>query len=266
MAENVAGMITNNASFNCNAAKMLVVPKGWPERDAFVHKLGDVLARVPTRRAYYPGALQRYQSLTEGHGDVRKIGTGSDDVLPWTLVLGLDSDDRSERNFCDEPFCAILSEVSVGSTDPVEFLREAVAFSNERIWVTLSAMLFVHPRLDADPTTRKAVDAALRDLRYGAVAVNVWPALAYALCSTPWGGHPSATPADIQSGLGWVHNTVMLEDIDKCVVRAPLKPTPKHVYFPGHRTLHELGRKLVAFEAKPSWLSVPGLAMAAIRG
>ena len=58
----------------------------------------------------------------------------------------------------------------------------------------------------------------------------------------------------------------MLEGIEKCVVRAPLKPMPKQVYFPSHKTLNQLGQKLVAFEAAPSWLKVPGLAIAALSG
>jgi hypothetical protein len=94
----------------------------------------------------------------------------------------------------------------------------------------------------------------------------VWPALAYALVSTPWGGHPSATLADVQSGIGWVHNTVMLEDIEKCVIRAPLKPMPKQVYFAGYKTVHKVGQKITAFEAEPGWLKVPGLAVAALGG
>jgi acyl-CoA reductase-like NAD-dependent aldehyde dehydrogenase len=266
MAENVAGMVTNNASFNCNAAKMLVLPKGWSLRDPFIKKLEAVLAKVPPRKAYYPGAMQRYESLTSGHADVRKIGRGSEVILPWTLVLGLDGDDPNEKNFTTEPFCAILSEVAIGSSDPVEFLRAAVPFANDRIWGTLNAMLFVHPAVEASQSSKTAVDDALRDLRFGTVAVNAWPALAYALCSTPWGGHPSATLANVQSGIGWVHNTVMLEDIEKCVIRAPLKPMPKQVYFAGHKTVHKLGQRLVAFEASPSWLKVPGLAIAALGG
>lgn len=265
MAANVAGMVTNNGSFNCNAAKMLVLPGGWPHREAFVRKLTAALEGVRPRKAYYPGAFQRYESLT-AHGDVRKIGKGSENVLPWTLVLGLDSKDPNEKNFFTEPFCAILSETSVGTNDPVEFIREVVPFANDRLWGTLNAMLFVHPKAEADPSVRTAVDGALRDLRYGTVAVNAWPALAYAFCSTPWGGHPSATLADIQSGLGWVHDTVMLEDIEKCVIRAPLKPMPKQVYFAGHRTVDKLGQRLVAFESAPSWLKIPGLAVAALRG
>jgi aldehyde dehydrogenase (NAD(P)+) len=266
MAENVAGMVCNNGSFNCNAAKMLVVPKGWDKRDAFIGKLRDVLGRVPPRKAYYPGAFQRYEALTTGHANVQKIGAASDQALPWTLVLGLDANDANEKNFYTEPFCSIISEVPIGGTDPLEFIAEATKFANDRVWGTLSAMLFVHPSVENDAGGKAAVEGAIRDLRYGTVAVNVWPALAYALCSTPWGGHPSATLSDIQSGLGWVHNTVMLEGIEKCVIRSKLVPMPKHVYFPGHKTMHKLGERLVGFEAAPSWLKVPGLAMSALTG
>ncbi|HVU03579.1 MAG TPA: aldehyde dehydrogenase family protein [Polyangiaceae bacterium] len=266
MAENVAGMMCNNGSFNCNAAKLLVLPKGWGLRESFISKLTNVLSAATPRKAYYPGAFQRYEALTKGHKDVRKLGRATGESLPWTLVLGLDADDPNERNFCDEPFCAILSEAQVGSTDPAEFIAAAVPFANDKVWGTLSAMFFVHPKTQADRSLGAQLEGGIRDLRYGTVAVNVWPALAYALCSTPWGGHPSATLANIQSGLGWVHNTVMLEDIEKCVIRAPLKAMPKHVYFPTHRTVHQLGRRLVDFEAAPSWLKVPGLAAAALRG
>lgn len=266
VAENVAGMITHNASFNCNAAKLLVLPKGWKQREPFLRALASVLSRVPPRKAYYPGAHQRFEALTQGHVDVRKFGAASGERLPWTLVLGLDPDDTSEKNFFTEPFCSILSEVAIGSDDPVAFLGEAVPFVNDRVWGTLSGMLFVHPKSEADASVRAAVDGAVRDLRYGAVAINAWPALAYALASTPWGGHPTATLANVQSGLGWVHNTVMLEDIEKCVVRTPLRAMPKQVYFPTHKTVHQLGRKLVDFEAAPSWLKVPAMAVTALRG
>jgi hypothetical protein len=127
-------------------------------------------------------------------------------------------------------------------------------------------MLFVHPKVEADSAANTAVEHGIRELRYGTVAVNVWPALGYAFCSAPWGGHPTSSLADVQSGIGWVNNSVMLDDIEKCVVRAPLKAVPKPIYFPSHKTLHHLGRRLVTFEASPSWLKVPGLSVAAFRG
>jgi aldehyde dehydrogenase (NAD(P)+) len=265
MAENTAAMITNNASFNCNAAKLLVLAKGWAHRDAFIKKLTDVLAAVPPRKAYYPGAASRFEALTSGHGDVRRIGTAGEHALPWTLVLGLDANDPGEKNFTTEPFCSILSEVSLGSQDPVEFLSAAVPFANDRVWGTLNAMLYVHPKVEAS-SAKGAIDSALRDLRFGTVGVNVWPAMGYVLVTTPWGGHPSATLANVQSGLGWVHNSVMLEDIEKCVVRGPIAPKPKPSHWPSNRTFHKIGPRLTDFEAAPSWLKVPGLAATALGG
>jgi aldehyde dehydrogenase (NAD(P)+) len=87
----------------------------------------------------------------------------------------------------------------------------------------------------------------------------------FGLGTAPWGGHPSSSLDDIQSGRGWVHNTFMLEGIEKCVLRAPVKAFPPAPWFPGHRSVHQLGQKLVEFEYAPSWLKVPGLATAAMR-
>jgi len=38
-------------------------------------------------------------------------------------------------------------------------------------------------------------------------------------------------PADIQSGTGWVHNTTMLEGVEKAVLRHPLTIVPKPATF-----------------------------------
>ncbi|HMJ12871.1 MAG TPA: aldehyde dehydrogenase family protein [Polyangiaceae bacterium] len=265
MAQNVAGMVANNASFNCNAAKLLVLPKGWSGRAQFLRDIGEALSRVPPRKAYYPGAQDRYQSLTAGKAEVRKFGHVKDGDLPWTLVTGLDSDDSAERNFYTEPFCSILSETQVGSDDPAEFLATATAFANDRVWGTLNATLFVHPRTEGDPKLQPALDRAIAELRYGSIGINHWPALVYGFGAPPWGGHPSATLENIQSGLGWVHNTLMLEDIEKSVLRGPLKVFPKPAWFPGHKTLHRLGRALMHFELEPSWKKIPALALMAVR-
>ncbi len=63
-AENVAAMIANNASFNCIATKMIVTSRQWPQRQQFLDKIEAVLARVPRRTAYYPGAEERFRRFT----------------------------------------------------------------------------------------------------------------------------------------------------------------------------------------------------------
>jgi hypothetical protein len=263
-AESVAGMVTHNASFNCNAAKVLVTPRGWRERTRFLAAIEAAMARAPARRAWYPGAFERYAALVEGRPGVRRIGQG-EGALPWTLVPGLDasSDDPAFRT---EPFCAILSETSVGSEDPIRFLEEAVEFANERLWGTLSAQLVVHPRSLRDPAIRAAFERAVARLRYGAVAVNTWAGYVFAFGTAPWGAYPGATLRDIQSGRGFVHNTLMLERIEKCVVRHPVTLFPKPPFFPTHRTAHRLGRNLVRLESSGNVARLPAVVAAAIRG
>jgi len=260
-AENVAGAVTHNASFNCNAAKLLVLPRGWSRRDAFLAGVEHFMALAPARLAWYPGARERYRVLTEGRDDVRRVGQG-EGALPWTIVAGLDPA-AADPAFTTEPFCSMLSETSIGSEDPLEFLARAVDFVNERVWGTLSAHVVVHPRTLADPTLSRAVEQAIRRLRYGTVAVNVWAGYGFGFGTTPWGAYPGSTLTDIQSGRGFVHNTLMLEQVEKVVIRHPARTFPKPPYFPSHRTAHRLGRALVEMEAR-GWRAMPAVLAAGV--
>jgi acyl-CoA reductase-like NAD-dependent aldehyde dehydrogenase len=262
-ARAVASATVNNASFNCNAAKMLVVARDWPQRERFHALLVEALAEVPARRAYYPGAEGRYDDLLAGrHGVELAGGPVREGALAWAFVPGLDPSDAGERLFSTEPFCGILSETALPESDPAAFLAAATAFCNDRLWGTLSAEI-VAP---GTPELRTPVEEAIRELRYGTVAVNVWPAISYVAMSTPWGGHPSATPADIQSGLGWVHNSYLLEGIDKAVFRAPLVPALKPVWHYDHRTVHHVVPRLMDLERKPGWGRFARVAGPAMRG
>jgi hypothetical protein len=265
-AENIAGAVTCNASFLCNSAKMLITPKAWEQRQSLLGALERILASVPARKAYYPGADQRWQRLAGGRDRVRNIGSPAQGELPWTILSGLDATDAGEAAFTTEPFCSILSETEVGSDDPVEYLDRAVDFANNRLWGTLSADIVVHPKSLKDPSVAEALERAISRLRYGAVTVNSWTGFVYAFGSPPWGGYPGSSPADIQSGNGWVHNTPMLEGIEKAVLRHPLTIVPKPATFPSHRTAHRLMQRITALEERASWSKVPGVIAAAMRG
>jgi aldehyde dehydrogenase (NAD(P)+) len=262
-ARNVVSMVANNASFNCNAAKMIITGKGWPQRDAFFQKVASLLDGLPTRKAYYPGAFDRYEQLTSGRERVEKHGvdgtTSGQRHLPWTIIRGVDAGAKTDPLFHTEPFCSILSETSVGGADPVEFLSTATQFMNDTLWGTLNACIVIHPDLEKDATVGAALDRAIAELRYGTVAINHWPAVGYALGSLPWGGHPSATLKNIQSGLGWVHNAPMLGGIDKAIVRGNLRVRPAPVWFYDNKKAVGMGPKLLEMEASPGWRKLPGL-------
>ena len=265
-AHALAGAMVQNAGLSGHTPRLLVTPRGWPQRDAFLRHLEDALTVAPLRLAYLPGTAERWERVTEGRVELRTVGAPVAGMLPWTLVPHLDPEDRREPLFSTLSRCPVLGEVEIGSTDPLEYLQQAVGFLNERVWGTLAVTMIVHPRTQADRHLAAAVERAITQLRYGAVGVNVWPALLSALGSPPWGAHPGAGVADVQSGRGWVHNTIMLDQIEKAVIRQSLTVQLKPPHLPGHRSAGVLLRRLTSVERGAGWAGLPGVLEAALRG
>lgn len=267
IARSVAGMVINNASFNCNALKLLVTARGWPQREDLLRRIGRALSSEPARFAYYPGARERYQRwLGAAAGtEIEYFGEEGEGRLPWTLAAGADARADSEL-FEVEPFCSVLSEATLDADGAVEFLDRATRFANESVFGTLNAMLFVSESLERDTGAARAIDRALVELRYGTVAVNVWPAVSFGLGAPPWGGAPGAKLSDAQSGIGWGHNALLLDGVHKVVIRSPLLSFPEPFWCPGHRALAELGRSFAELEGAPSPWRAARVAWAGTRG
>ena len=264
-AENVATQMTNNAGFNCNAARVLITWQAWPQRVAFLDQLREILRRLPGRKAYYPGAQERQDRFSADHeGRVERYGPVGDGVLPWTLIVGVPAADQDNICFRSESFCALTAETSLPGSGAADYLGRAVAFCNDTLWGTLNAGLIV------DPRTAKALgdelERALADLRYGTIVINHWAAMGYALGVTPWGAFPGHTNADIQSGLGIVHNTLLLDKVEKTVIRGPFKMFPKPPWFVTNKRTHKIAPKLIAFERSPKLALLPGIIINALRG
>lgn len=263
-AKSIVGSHVFNAGFNCNATKLVVTPRGSALRERLLAAIRRQFEAVPPRQAYYPGARSAYEKYTKGPGYTLEIGSPAQGELPWAFVQGLEPTSDAPC-FAAEPFCSVLSEVSVGSDDPVEFLSEATRFVNERVFGTLNVMLIVPSSSERDPAVEKALDTAVRDLRYGSVCINVWPAVAYGLGTLPWGGHPSGTLENVGSGLGVGHNALLLEGVEKSVLRGPLAAFPKPLWYPDHRTLDRVASAFCDFEASRGALRLGKIAMAAVR-
>jgi acyl-CoA reductase-like NAD-dependent aldehyde dehydrogenase len=262
-ARHVAGMVAQNASFNCNAAKVLVTARGWAQEKAFLAKVREALAATPTRKAYYPGAKDRYRAFVANYPKADPTSPDAEGVVPWTILPEVSSNE-GEYALTNEAFCGVLAEVSLDADGPADFLEKAVQFANDRCWGTLSCGLFIHPATERAHAA--ALDQAIADLRYGGVAVNCWPAVIYGLCTTTWGAFPGHPPEDIRSGAGVVHNALFLDHPQKSVVRAPFRIRPTPVWFADHKTLAAVGPRITRFEASPSWGKLMSVAFAALRG
>jgi acyl-CoA reductase-like NAD-dependent aldehyde dehydrogenase len=265
-AENLVTMLTNNAGFNCNAARVIVQHAASADRERLLAAVRALLARVPPRRAYYPGASERYHAFLAAHPEAERFGAEAGDQLPWTLISKLDPDARGDLCYSTEAFCGLFAETAIAAGSVAEYLDRAVAFANDSLWGTLNVTLVVPPAAVADPEVAAAVERAIAELRYGTVAVNHWAAIGYGLVVTPWGAYPGHTAQDIQSGTGIVHNTLMFSRVQKSVVRAPFHARPKPAWFATHRTAARLTPRLVRFEAEPSPAKLPGIFSLALRG
>jgi hypothetical protein len=262
-ARNVAAMVAHNGSFNCTAAKALVLARGWNQREAFLERLHEVLVHLPPRRAYYPGAEDRYRGFRQHYPQARAIGQSGPHVVPWTIIPNVPAN-AGEYALTREAFCGILAEVGLDVADPEAFLREAVTFVNEHVWGSLSCVVI------ADGATqrryRTPFEDALAALKYGGIGVNVWTGANFALGVASWGAYPGNTLDRVGSGIGVVHNTMLFDHPQKSIVRGPFRLWPTPVWFADHRNLADLGRRATFFEADPTWPGLPAVALAGMKG
>jgi hypothetical protein len=233
-AEIVAGSILNNTSFNCIATKCVVTCGRWPQRQAFLELVSRRLAAAPPRRAWYPGATALWEQVTETRPP-------SDGTLPWVFRTGIDLE-REPRWLEREWFVPVAAEVPLDAAD-MEAFCTGVSGLTRRLPGSLAASVTIPAALPA--RDRRRVDLLVEHLEYGTVAVNTWSALSYAFASLPWGGFPGGTLAEPASGIGFVHDPLLLPLVHNSILRAPLAVRSTPPWLPWHQHGAALARGVV---------------------
>jgi aldehyde dehydrogenase (NAD(P)+) len=273
-ATHVATQKLHNAGANCIAAQVLITADSWDLAPRFLERVREALEHAPPRPSYYPGSADRVKTVEHEHPEAEAEGIPIDGIHR-TYVGGLDATNRAEPLFSTEAFAPVLAQTSLPGADAAAFLRNAVAFCNERLHGTLGAAILIHPR-----TMRElgpAFEDALAELRYGCITVNTWPGVGFTLATASWGAYPGNTLEDVGSGIGVVHNAYLFDKPQKTIVRAPFAPFPRSLgdgertllptppWFVTHRRADSVGRNLFAYTAKPSLLRLAATALAAMR-
>ena len=108
-----------------------------------------------------------------------------------------------------------------------EFLDAAVAHANDALQGTLGANLLI------DPETERALgsgfERAIAELRYGSIAINAWTGVAFVTPTLSWGAYPGNTLDEVGSGIGVVHNALLLDAVERSVLRGPFRPFPRWI-------------------------------------
>ena len=264
-AKNIATQMTQNGGFNCNATKVLILHESWHQRQDFLTELRRVLTALPDRPAYYPGAESRYERFLEAYPSAEICGSRTAGSIPPSLIPSLQVEPAGQLAFSTESFCAISGVLELGGRHLGDYLRQAVRFCNDSLQGTLNAGIIIDPQSRRD--NLPALHQAITDLGYGTVAINHWPAVGYALGTTPWGAFPGHSIDDVGSGIGFVHNTLLFDKPLKTVIYGPfrtkLPPTPP--WFVTHRNAHRAAQAMVQLEANPSPLVLPKILYYALR-
>nr|WP_256993556.1 aldehyde dehydrogenase family protein [Rhodococcus sp. 06-418-5] len=269
-AEHIATQRLHNSGYNCVASQVVVLSSEWKQRDQFVAALRAALDRAPARTPYYPGSDKRVSDATATYPSAERLGERGGRVLITDLNPGEYAPLLQTEYFA--PVMGIIELPYSGAA----FAAKAVQATNEEFTGTLGINII------GTPGTIKGLgekfDTMLADLRYGTIAVNAWTAIGFLTAAATWGAFPGHTVDDVQSGIGVVHNALLIDGAERTVVRGPFRPlprslvngelsiSPKPPWFVTNKTAASTGKLLTAFAGAPSWSKLPAIFASALRG
>ncbi|MDN3496862.1 aldehyde dehydrogenase family protein [Planococcus sp. APC 4015] len=236
-AEHVVTMRLQNSGHNCIAGQVVVLSADWPQRDAFLEALRRAYAAAPQRPVWYPRSDEKLADAASDFPDATWSAAGT-----RALVVVEPGDDATAIE-TTEFFAPVLGVVSLPGNGQ-EFLDAAVAYANDHLVGTLGANVLIDP--DTEAALGGGFERAIADLRYGSLAVNAWTAFVFLTPTLTWGGHPGATPRNVESGIGVVHNALLLDHVERSIARGPFRPFPRSA-----TALFGAGRRSVL--PKPPW-------------
>ncbi|QLL08012.1 aldehyde dehydrogenase family protein [Mycobacterium vicinigordonae] len=264
-AEHVATQRFHNCGHNCIGGQVLVVSADWPQKDAFLAEIRRVVEALPQRTLWYPGADKKVAAAALAYPDAERLN--------GRILLKVDQS-TSQEALTTEYFGPVLAHTELPAIG-LEFLCAAIEFCNDKLGGNLGASIIVAP--DDRKAMGTAFEAAVADLHYGTIGINVWSAIGFLVPALSWGAYPGNTLGDVGSGIGIVHNSRLLTNIERSVVTGPFRPfprsiaggemalSPKPAWFVTARSAKGVAERLTRFAASPGWAKLPGIFNQAFR-
>ena len=269
-AEHIATMRLQNCGHNCIAGQVVIMSSDWPQAEQFRTALRRAYAGAPERPIWYPGSPVRMQQASDAYPDALVL---ADRLL---VEIGDGQDATALEN--TEYFAPVLGVVELPGTGQ-QFLDAAVEHANGKLQGTLGGNLII------DPATEKALgtgfERAIAELRYGSIAINGWTAFGFITPTLTWGAFPGNTLDDVGSGIGVVHNALLLDGVERSIVRGPFRPFPRSLpvlngggrftilptppWFVSARTAAQVSEGLTRFRARGGVLGLVNTLLQALR-
>ena len=240
----------NNSGFNCIAAQVIILPKDWKHTQKLKENIIYYLKKIGDTTSYYPGASENLNDLLESD-NYEQINSLSCNT-PF-LVADLDL----EKEYADkEVWSTALYFKEIPYTSYEDFCIQSIDYVNNELWGNLGISVLIknHNSKANQTILHKYVDG----LKYGTVAINEWAALGFAIPTLPWGGYPGNKDNDIQSGQGYVHNSLLFESPQKGVLYSKFRLSRiiDPPWFITNRKAHKIFKNLTYYQATKSKINL----------
>jgi aldehyde dehydrogenase (NAD(P)+) len=260
-----------NGGHTCPSVQIVLLAKGWEQKDAFCEKMKKHLGSHLPSPSYYPGTDRKYEQFQKEFAEVatqvelEKADPGLQNCVKPLWVSSIDKNpEMFQRN---ESFCPVMGvhEIELPELTAEAFCAAAVDYVNERVWGNLSTTIW------ASGSTLRSSEGAVRDfvnrVRVGAVGVNLWGGFNVFFPQLHWGAYPGNSPEDVQSGVGLgVGNFLQFDNVLKVALWCP----PIHDFQMGSPSSPSQGFKeayrLCDFNVKQSYWAMIKCASAILLG
>lgn len=239
-AEHVVTMRLYNSGHNCIAGQVVILSSDWPQRAAFLAEVRRAFEAAPRRPVWYPRSDEKLAAAASDYPGAERCADG-------TRLLVETGPDGAQAIESTEYFAPVLGVVSLPGNGQ-EFLDRAVEHANDALVGTLGANVLIDP--ETQGALGDAFERAIERLRYGTISINSWTAFGFLTPTLAWGGFPGATTQDVQSGIGIVHNALLLDHVERSVTRGPFRPFPRSL---APRALGASGGRAFSVLPKPPW-------------
>ena len=236
----------NNSGFNCIAAQVVVLPKGWRSNDKLKKYIKHYLKKIGDTTSYYPNAVESLKKL-QNNKNYEQI---NEQVCSTPfMVSNLDSD---EQFSIEEVWNSTLYFKEIEYTDYESFANNSIDYVNNELWGNLGATVLIKD--SKKKRNSEILESYKHKLNYGTIAINEWAAIAFIIPTMPWGGYPGNKDNDIQSGKGFVHNSFFFESPLKGIVETNFRFSRfiDPPWFVNNKKAHKLFKNLTYYQANNS--------------
>ena len=240
----------NNSGFNCIAAQVIVLPKDWKHTEKLKREIKYYLNKIGDTTSYYPGATENLNELidTNNYEQINKLTCST----PF-LVSDLDLEKQYGN---EEVWSTALYFKEIPYKSYENYATAAIDYVNNELWGNLGVTVLIknHNRKANKLILKSYVD----NLNYGTVAINEWSALGFVIPTLPWGGYPGNKDNDIQSGQGYVHNSLLFESPQKGIVYSKFRLSPliDPPWFVTNKRAHRIFKHLTYYQATKSKINL----------